>query len=106
MTEFTPIVIRCPDGHRVSGRLQCVSLTGGLVAPASILAPGLLVDLLFVTPKGPVTGRVEMLHAVSWTEQPFRFVAIPVSAQRRLCAAIQPVVESNGMNPPIDILRY
>jgi len=90
MTEFTPVVVRCPDGHRISARLHCVSLTGGLITPASLLAPGILVNLLFVTPKGPVTGRAEMLHPVSWTEQPFRFVAIPASDQRRLYATIQP----------------
>ena len=91
LAEFTPIVLRCLDGHRVSGRLQCVSLTGGLVAPASLLPSGSLVSLIFVTPKGPVAGTAEMLRPVSWTEQPFRFAAIRKSDQRRLRAMIQPL---------------
>ena len=90
LSEFTPIVLRCQDGHRVTGRLQCVSLTGGLVAPASLLPPGSVVTLMFVTSKGPVAGKAEMLHPVSWTEQPFRFAAMQQSDQHRLQAAIQP----------------
>ncbi|HEV2401315.1 MAG TPA: hypothetical protein VGS27_30550 [Candidatus Sulfotelmatobacter sp.] len=87
--EFTPIVIRCRDGRRISGKLNCVSVTGGLVSPSALLPPGSLVNLLFVTSKGPVTGTVEMLHPVSWTEQPFKFAAIPEAHQSRLRAMIQ-----------------
>jgi hypothetical protein len=90
LAEFTPIVLRCQDGHRVSGKLRCISMTGGLVSAASPLPPGALVKLMFVTPKGPVAGMAEMLHPVSWTEQPFRFCAIPESDQQRLRAVIQP----------------
>jgi len=92
LVELTPIVLRCQDGHRVSGRLQCVSMTGGLVAGTSPLPPGSLVRLMFITPKGPVAGMAEMLHPVSWTEQPFRFAAIPESDRHRLRAIIQPVI--------------
>jgi len=96
LAEFTPIVLRCRDGHRVSGRLQCISMTGGLVTPASLLPPGALVKLMFVTPKGPVAGMAEMLHPVSWTEQPFKFSAIPKSDQQRLQSVIQPSREQAG----------
>jgi len=90
LAEVTPIVLRCQDGRRVCGKLQCVSLTGGLVAPSSLLPPGALVRLLFVTPKGPVAGTAEMLQPVSWGEQPFRFAALPKSDHHRLRALIQP----------------
>ena len=79
------------DGHRLPAKLKCVSLTGGLVALAPLLPPGSMVKLIFVTPKGPVTGTAEMLRPVSWTEQPFRFAAIPESGQRRLHAVIEMV---------------
>lgn len=75
----------------MQGKLQCVSLTGGLLVPTSLLPPGSVVRFIFVTPKGPVTGTAEMLHPVSWTEQPFRFAAIPDSGQRRLSAVIEMV---------------
>ena len=91
LANSIPIVLRQQDGHRIPGKLQCVSLTGGLIGLASLLPPGSVVSLIFVTPNGPVTGTAEMLRPVSWTEQPFRFAAIPDSGQRRLRAVIDMV---------------
>jgi len=91
LADSIPIVLRCQDGHRIPGKLQCVSVTGGLLVPASILPAGSMVRVIFVTPKGPVTGTAEMLRPVSWTEQPFRFSAIPDSDQHRLQAVIDMV---------------
>jgi hypothetical protein len=91
LADSIPIVLRHQDGHRIAGKLQCVSLTGGLIVPASILPAGSMVRLIFVTPKGPVIGTAEMLRPVSWTEQPFRFAAIPDSGQHRLRAVIDMV---------------
>ena len=91
LAEAIPIVLRHQDGHRVPGRLQCVSLTGGLIAPASLLPAGSMVNVIFVTPKGPVTGTAEMLRPVSWTEQPFRFASLPDAGQHRLRAVIDMV---------------
>jgi len=91
LAEAIPIVLRRQDGHRVPGKLRCVSLTGGLIVPASLLPPGSMVNVIFVTPKGPVTGTAEMLRPVSWTEQPFRFAALPDSGQHRLRAVIDMV---------------
>jgi hypothetical protein len=91
LANSIPIVLRCQDGHRIPGKLQCISLTGGLVVPASLLPQSSMVRLIFVTPKGPVTGTAEMLHPVSRAEQPFRFAAIPDSDQHRLRAVIDMV---------------
>jgi hypothetical protein len=91
LASAIPIVLRRQDGQRVAGKLQCISMTGGLIVPASLLPPGSIVKLIFITPKGPVTGTAEMLHAVSWTEQPFRFAAIADPDQHRLRAVIEMV---------------
>lgn len=91
LASSIPVVLRCLDGHRIPAKLQCVSLTGGLMVLAPLLPPGSMVKLIFVTPKGPVTGTAEMLRPVSWTEQPFRFAAIPDSGQHRLRAVIDMV---------------
>jgi hypothetical protein len=96
LADSIPIVLRCQDGHRIPGKLLCVSLTGGLVVPASLLPPGAMVRLIFVTPKGPVTGTAEMLHPVSVAEQPFRFAAIADSDQHRLRAVIDMVYGPTG----------
>jgi len=66
-------------------------MTGGLVVPASLLPPGSMVRLIFVTPKGPVTGTAEMLQPVSKAEQPFRFATIADADQHRLRAVIDMV---------------
>jgi hypothetical protein len=91
LADSIPIVLRREDGHRIPGKLQCVSTTGGLVVPASLLPPGSKVRLIFVTPKGPVIGTAEMLAPVSRTEQPFRFATMPDSGQHRLRAVIEMV---------------
>lgn len=96
LADSIPIVLRRQDGHRIPGKLQCVSVTGGLVVPASLLPPGSMVRLIFVTPKGPVTGTAEMLRPVSWTEQPFRFAAIANADQHRLRAVIDMVYGPTG----------
>ena len=91
LASSIPIVLRRQDGPRVPGSLQCVSLTGGLIVLASLLPPGSMVKLIFITPKGPIAGTAEMLHPVSWTEQPFRFAALPDADQKRLRAVIEMV---------------
>jgi len=90
LAEETPIVLRCLDGKRVSGSLRCVSMTGGLVTQVALIPPGSLVSLIFLTPKGHIVGTAEMLHPVSWKEQPFRFATVLDSYKHRLHAMIQP----------------
>jgi hypothetical protein len=96
LADSIPIVLRRQDGHRIPGKLQCVSLTGGLIGLPSLLPPGSMVRLIFVTPNGPVTGTAEMLRPVSWTEQPFRFAALQDSGQHRLRAVIEMVYGNTG----------
>ena len=55
----------------------------------SMLDGGARIKLMFLTPMGPVLGSAEMLRPVSSALQPFRFVAIEESDQRRLRAVIQ-----------------
>ena len=50
---------------------------------------GFLASSIFLTAKGPVVGKAEMLLPVSWKEQPFRFSALADPHQQRLQAAIQ-----------------
>jgi hypothetical protein len=70
--EATPAVLRCEDGSRLSGDLQVISLTGGLLGLSRPLALGSQVKLMFVTRKGSVQGAAEMLCPVSRGLQPFR----------------------------------
>jgi hypothetical protein len=80
----TPAVLRFHDGQRMSGEIQVVSLTGGLLSLPTPLTQGSRVKVMFVTDAGSVLGGAEMLSPVSGTQQPFRFVSLAVQDRRRL----------------------
>jgi hypothetical protein len=84
----TPAVLRFPDGRRASGKLQVVSLTGGLLSLSSPVVQGSQVKLMFVTRAGSVLGGAEMLSPLSSDLQPFRFISLAAGDQRRLGATI------------------
>lgn len=98
LASTTPAVVRSQDGYRSQGELQVVSLTGGLLFLPKPLDQGSQVKLMFLTRKGAVLGAAEMLKPVSWSLQPFRFLALAEADQRRLRATIQSCLEQNHLN--------
>jgi hypothetical protein len=64
-------------------------VNGGLLSLPSPIDRGSQVKVMFLTHSGPVLGSAEMLSPLTSTQQPFRFVALPVDDRRRLGAAIQ-----------------
>jgi hypothetical protein len=95
--ETTPVVLRCKDGRRVPGKLQVISLSGGLLCLPQPLDQGCQVKVMFLTRKGSVLGAAEMLSPISWGTQPFKFVKLYDDDERRLNAAIQLSVEQNRL---------
>jgi hypothetical protein len=95
-SNTTPAVLRCPDGQSVASKLQVVSITGGLLSLAKPVSRGSMVKVMFVTQSGPVLGAAEMLSPISYTQQPFRFVALPKETQNRLHVAIQSSLYQRG----------
>lgn len=93
LAKATPAVLRFTDGRRSQADLQVVSLTGGLLNLPKPLAPGALVTVMFLLQNGAVLGAAEMLRPVSWSSQPFRFLALGPNEQRRLRAAIQATID-------------
>jgi hypothetical protein len=89
LSEITPAVLRCQDGRSVPGRLQVISLAGGLLCLSQPLDQGSQVTLMFLTRKGSVVGMAEMLSPISWSLQPFKFVRLHDEDELRLQAAIQ-----------------
>lgn len=85
-TEYTPAVLRFQGGDCATGSLEVISSSGGLLRLSKPLIRGTRVRVMFLTQSGPVLGAAEMLSPVSWTEQPFRFVALAHDDQRRLRA--------------------
>jgi hypothetical protein len=104
LAETTQAVLRLADGHHSRGKLETVSLTGGLLSVSPVLDQGAYIRLMFLTQTGPVLGAAEMLSPVSTNRQPFRFISLEKNDARRLRAAVQSSLNQNpcqnpGQNP-------
>jgi len=93
--ERTPAVLRLGDGRQVAGKLKVVSLTGGLLSVAHPVDTGCNARLMFLTEAGMVFGSAQMLSPLSWSLQPFRFVALACDDQSRLQTTIQRSLNQN-----------
>ena len=98
LADFTPAVLRFQDGQRASGKLQVLSVNGGLLSLPRPINQGSQVKVMFLTHTGPVLGAAEMLSPMTGTQQPFRFVSLPVDDRRRLGAAIQSTLNQHLLN--------
>ena len=96
-THTPEAVLRFQSGHRVRGKLQVISVAGGLLSLSSLLDQGSRVKLMFLTDAGTVAGTAEMLPSISGTLQPFRFVVIDESDERRLRDVIQSSADQNRL---------
>ena len=56
-----PALVMLEDGERAKGKLQSISITGGLLRLAKSLEQGDFVEIAFQTQSGPVHGMAEML---------------------------------------------
>ena len=85
------------DGERAKGKLQTVSVTGGLLRMASALTSGDFVEIAFQTQSGPVHGMAEMLHPTQMASdgvmQPFRFIALGDDDHRALRMVVDAVTD-------------
>ncbi len=97
LVRSTTAVLRVPSGHQVHGKLQVISVTGGLLCLSSPLNEGSPVKLMFRAETGLVLGTAEMLIPISCTLQPFRFVAIGEEDRRKLNDAIQSFVDKTRL---------
>jgi len=91
----TPAVLRIRDGWRIHGKLQVISVTGGLLCLSKPLSQGCQVKVLFLTPAGPVFGAAEMLSRVPSGLQPFKFTTLDEDDRSRLRAVIQASMDQN-----------
>ena len=89
LAESTPAVVRLQNGWRIPGKLQVISVTGGLLCLSKPLSQGCPVKLMFLTDAGPVLGAVEMLRPVPDGLQPFRFTTLDDDDRHRLQATLE-----------------
>jgi hypothetical protein len=88
-----PAVLRFENGQRTSGKLQVLSLTGGLLSLPNPITQGSQVKLMFLTHAGTVLGGAEMLSPLNDRSQAFRFTSLAFDDQRRLGATIQATLQ-------------
>jgi hypothetical protein len=92
-----PALVMLEDGQRAKGKLQTISVTGGLLRLARSLSQGDFVEVAFNTQGGPVRGMAEMLTPVRAASegslQPFRFVALGDDDHRALRMAVDSVAD-------------
>ena len=98
LANFTPAVLRFEDGGCTTGSLELISVTGGLLCLSKPLDRGSRVKLMFLSERGPVLAAAEILSPLSWTRQPFRFLALSCDDQRRLQTTTQ-----GSLNPATSI---
>jgi hypothetical protein len=91
----TSAVLRIQSGLHIRGKLQVISVTGGLLYLDNPLTQGTRVNLMFLTDAGTVLGTAEMLPSLSSAWQPFRFVTIDENNEHRLRDIIQSSVDQN-----------
>jgi hypothetical protein len=96
LASTVPAQVSFDGGERIQGKLQTLSINGGLLQLAQALDAGDFVDIAFETPGGPVRGTAEMLPplqvSVQKTLQAFRFVVL----EDRDHEAIRSMVDSSA----------
>src|SRR5207245_8838426 len=60
-------LVMLDDGQRAKGKLQTISITGGLLRLGKSLGQGDFVEIAFQTQSGPVLGMAEMLSPMVGT---------------------------------------
>ena len=90
-------LVMLEDGQRAKGKLQTLSLTGGMLRLAKALEQGDFVEIAFQTEGGPVRGMAEILSPLrSATDgflQPFRFIAMGDDDHRNLRMVVDSVTD-------------
>lgn len=89
-------LVMMEDGQRAKGKLQTISVTGGLLRIAKALRQGDFVEIAFQTQGGPVHGMAEMLNATRAADgvlQPFRFIAMGDDDHRALRVIVDSVAD-------------
>ncbi len=90
-------LVMLEDGQRTKGKLQTISVTGGLLRLSRSLGEGDFVEVAFQTQAGPVRGMAEMLSPVRAASdgslQPFRFVALGDDDHRALRMTVDSVAD-------------
>lgn len=98
--DSVSVLVLQQDGNRTKGKLQTISVTGGLVRLPQAMSAGDLVEVGFQTDSGPVHGMAEMLAPVAAANgalQPFRFIALADEDHRALRNMVDVITDRNSV---------
>lgn len=97
-------LLKSEGGERMKGKLQTVSVTGGLLRLTKALEEGDFVEVAFQTLNGPVHGMAEMLRPKSQSAegalQPFKFIALDDQDHKTLRFAVDSTTEREFLLGP------
>jgi len=101
LSDYTSALVKLEDGQRAKGKIQTVSVNGGLLQLAKALEEGDFVEVAFQTTSGPVHGMAEMLHprqvSANFILQAFRFVALDDQDHSTLALTVNSTAERNSL---------
>jgi hypothetical protein len=96
LANAVPAQVSLDGGERIQGKIQTLSINGGLLQLGQTLDAGDFVDIAFETPDGAVRGTAEMLPPLQASApkplQAFRFVVL----EDRDHEAIRSMVDSSA----------
>jgi hypothetical protein len=97
------------EGQQARGKLEALSITGGLVQTPLEFSDGDFVEIAFHTRSGSVHGMAEMLQPVRKVKsaclQPFRFIALGDEDHRKLRMALETALDRIVVDPFSDQLK-
>lgn len=97
-----PAQVTLEDGQRAKGKLQTVSVTGGLLRLTKALSQGDFVQVAFKMQSGPIQGMAEMLNPTVRMRdgilQPFRFIALGDDDHRNLRTVVDSAADRSFMS--------
>lgn len=102
----TSAVLRFSDGRCKQGELRTVSFTGGLLSIPQSMERGSSFKLMFLSQAGPIMGNAELLNPISHHLQPFRFVSLHPSDQRKLGTVVLSSAQKRNEEEWIEKYRF
>jgi len=98
--EVVSAMVQQQGGKSVSGKLQSISVNGGLLQLSRPMPEGDFVEISFQTQAQPVRGMAEMLaplHLNGRVLQPFRFIALADEDHNALRNMVDLITDRNSV---------
>jgi len=110
LANTVPTQVSLDGGERIQGKMQTLSINGGLLQLVQALDAGDFVEIAFETPSGAVRGTAEMLPplrvSAQKTLQAFRFVVLEDRDHEAIRSMVDSSRERNVQLGPPDLSSH